>query len=62
MTDGAYNVRTEESRVGLNELFSKVGMEFGIRYGHPVIVDTSKEDESMLNKRNQRRAHKNKSQ
>ena len=62
MTDGAYKVRTDASRVGLNELFSKVGMEFGIRYGHPVIIDTSKEDESMLNKRNQRRAHKNKSQ
>ena len=56
MSDGAYKPRSEESRVGLNELFSKVGMEFGIRYSAPVIIDTTKEDESMLNRRNERRA------
>ena len=41
-TDGAYKVRAHESKIGYAELVSTIGLEYGIKYGTPEIIDTFK--------------------
>lgn len=40
LTDGAYKVRTHESKIGYSELVSSIGMEYGVKYGETHILDT----------------------
>ena len=65
LTDGAFKVRTHESKIGYSELVSTVGLEYGIKYGMPTIIDTynvSPEDldfkNAMMNKKRKRRNHR----
>ena len=54
-TDGAYKMRSHESKIGYAELVSTVGLEYGIIYGKPEIIDTSKLDNDELDFANYRR-------
>lgn len=58
VTDGAYKVRTHESKIGYAELVSTIGMEYGIKYGDPVILDTTKIDPDQLDFKNATMKHK----
>lgn len=57
-TDGAYKPRTEESKIGYGELISNVMLEYGIMYGRPTIIDTSKIPYSELDTINTQIKHK----